>query len=226
MNGSFDMPTGARPRQLAASNLMYQFESLGHDCEFGKVQTYWGATPPGLLRWARTWAEGLIKAVDTRFDAIVDPNYLDFEISPSGEFHALNRKYHFRMHTFIQRDAVSQRELYIRFKRSIDLLTRKFQEELDGSLKIYIFKSRIDNPAAVRRISRALRRHGPNTLLWVTPARSGQVPGSVEILGDGLFKGYVDRMNVRDPSYDMWLTVCQNAYDLWTNQTAGMAVRP
>ena len=39
---------------FADAELFLQFESLGHDCEFGFVQRHFNADPHGLLRWGKT----------------------------------------------------------------------------------------------------------------------------------------------------------------------------
>jgi len=206
---------------LAPLELMYRFESVGRNCEFGKVQSHWGATPPGLLKWARIAPTGLIEAINTGFESLADPGCVDFKLSRNREFHAINHKYRFRMHTFIHEDEVEPGELLDRFRERNHLLTRKFMEELDGATKIYVYaqgNTRRNFTPVARRIARALRRYGPNTLLWVTRAAPGDITGSVKIIGQGLLKGTIDHLGLDNISYDMWLTVCQKAYDLWMNE--------
>ena len=68
------------------------------------------------------------------------------------------------------------------------------------------------------RLWSVLGSHGPNTLLWVTQAGAGRLPGSVEWQGPGLLCGYIDRLAPYEDAFnisdDCWLAICRNAYAL------------
>ena len=98
----------------------------------------------------------------------------------------------------------------------LQFLRRKFLEELESGEKIFVY--RFGGPVSEEEIvplHMALNRHGPATLLWVVPAQRGQPPGTVQVLGPRLMKGYIDRFapedNAHDLSFDGWLRVCANA---------------
>jgi len=56
---------GARPIVgLSAQELMYRFESLGDNCEFGLVQRRCGAEPLGLFRFASIGTEQVARALE------------------------------------------------------------------------------------------------------------------------------------------------------------------
>ncbi len=56
--------------------------------------------------------------------------------------------------------------------RRLQLLTRKFRPILAAGEKILVFRSRVDDDAVALRLGAALRRFGPNLLLWVAPAQN------------------------------------------------------
>src|ERR1700761_1738697 len=75
--------TGAAPTRpadlvsLSDHDVALRFESLGgtgHGCEFGLFQRHFGAEPLGLLRWADTPVDLLIKALESRFEGVGAPD--------------------------------------------------------------------------------------------------------------------------------------------------------
>lgn len=61
----------------------------------------------------------------------------------------------------------------------------------------------------------ALTRHDEATLLWVVPAETIRLAGTVEVVMPGLSKGYIDRFAPGDHAHDLcfglWLRVGANA---------------
>lgn len=51
-------------------SLVARFESLGDNCEFGFVQRRSGVEDGGLLRWAVSPPEALLKAIRSRFSGV------------------------------------------------------------------------------------------------------------------------------------------------------------
>jgi hypothetical protein len=89
--------------------------------------------------------------------------------------------------------------------------------DLASGEKIFVWQSRGSTTLEqVVPLLHAIRRRGPNTLLWVTEADERHAPGSVENLGSGLLKGYVVRFapydNATDINASSWFEVCHRAY--------------
>jgi hypothetical protein len=64
----------------------------------------------------------------------------------------------------------------------------------------------------------AIRRYGPNTLLFVTLSDAEHRAGTVEARGPGFRVGYVDRFAPGDNAHDLmlsqWVKVCRETYRL------------
>ena len=57
----------------ALPDLFLQFESMGHNCEFGLVQRHFGAEPLGLLRWNAISVEDVILGIEQQFEGVGNP---------------------------------------------------------------------------------------------------------------------------------------------------------
>jgi hypothetical protein len=51
-----------------------------------------------------------------------------------------------------------------------------------------------------QRLQGALRKYGSNTLLWVVQEDGAHERGLVEVVGDGLLRGYIDRFAAHTPA--------------------------
>ena len=59
---------------LADRDLVLRFESLGDNCELGLVQRAAGVEPLGLLRFADSSLDRLVRLLDARADGIAEPS--------------------------------------------------------------------------------------------------------------------------------------------------------
>jgi hypothetical protein len=203
------------------SQLAMQFESLGENCEFGLVQRRCDAEPLGLLRFSSTRLRDLIAGLETGFEGIGDPNDLEPRLEGSGpkEYMIYDKRFGLTYHTFVLE---GQRSLWLLKEQEstrLKFLQRKFIEELQAAEKIFVYKGlSAVNDEEVLALFTALNRYGPNVLLWVVPHDADHAPGTVEVLADGLYRGYIDRFapsdNAHDLSLQSWLHVCSNAYRL------------
>ncbi len=88
--------------------------------------------------------------------------------------------------------------------------------EFTAARRVFIWKS--DTPDVepeIRELVAALRRHGPNMLMWVRPDDANHRPGLVEYAMEGLLLGYL-KHSAADDATDIvdlegWLTLCRNA---------------
>jgi hypothetical protein len=208
------------PAQMPLDQLMMRFESLGENCEFGLAQRRCHAEPLSLLRFASTPLSALLAALKQQFDGLGEPDQLDVRVSASNEeYLVLDRRYGILYHPWLlvgqaDPDTIRQREL-----KRLPLLKRKLLEDLAEGEKIFVYRGmRPLSRALVGRLHDALRQHGPATLFWVELQDAKHPAGTVEMLGDGLLKGYIDRFapgdNAHDLSMDCWISLCRQAVSL------------
>jgi hypothetical protein len=202
---------------LPLSELMLRFESLGENCEFGLVQRRCGAEPLGLFRFASAPLPKLIAALDARFEGLSEPANLEVQLSPNGrEYLVADKRFQLLYHAWVMAGEMTAEEVHRREVRRLPLLIRKLSEDLSQAEKIFVFHGMepLSSEQAGELLAR-LRAYGANTLLWVELADAEHRPGTVELCGDGLLKGYIDRFapgeNAHDLSLDCWVTLCRNA---------------
>jgi hypothetical protein len=206
-----------RVGKLSARDLMYCFESLGDNCEFGLVQRRCGAEPLGLFRFATIQADSVARALDGGLQDILDPETT--EIRPSGgRYVAHNRHYDatFGHSGFNETDLPPERALQP-ILQGLRFLARKLREIVDTGEKIMVYRSRHgDDMAEAYRLGQALRRVGPNLLLWVAGTETARPSGAVEWIADGVLRGYIeDDSNWDTPRLDTWMSLCEQAHSLW-----------
>jgi len=219
-----------RQTGLTENELAMRFESLGESCEFGLVQRRCNAEPLGLLRFSSTFLRNLIRGLDCGFDGIGKPEDVEPRLEGEGvrEYMIHEQRYGLVYHTFIyegQRNVALIRE---QEATRLKFLRRKFIEELEIAEKIFVFKR---NEAIaedeILPLLVALRQHGNNSLLWVVPAEPDRPPGTVEVVADGLLKGYIDRFapqeNAHALSFEVWMKICVNAWLLSRLRVSGDA---
>lgn len=203
---------------LSAQELLMNFESLGENCELGFVQRHFGAEPLGLIRWAGIPLAKLIRGLEDSFAGVgtaantvmyVDPNIREYRIA--------DKSYDLTMHTFIVENKENEQILFEKICRRARYLREKLLDDLTSGEKIFVFQSDNDlSSHAVGRLHAALRHYGDNTLLVVQAKSATRRAGEVEILGDGLFAGYLDKLGYDgerwDISFDLWLAICRTAH--------------
>jgi hypothetical protein len=227
-------PTIKHQTGLTPTQLVMQFESLGENCEFGLVQRRCDAEPLGLLRFSSTFVHDLVRGLDNGFEGIGDAEDLEPRLEGMGaqkEYMISDRRYGLLYHTFVLEGQRSVWLLKEQESTRLRFLHRKFMEELRANEKIFVYKQNVQvSEEEVHALFLALNRYGPNMLLWVVQAESPAQVGSVEVLANGLLRGYVDRFappeNAHDLSLTAWLRVCLNAYQLMRLQKSVAAAAP
>src|SRR5947209_9754397 len=113
-------------------------------------------------------------------------------------------------------------EVHQREVRRLPLLIRKLVEDLSQAEKIFVFHGMEPlSEAEAEALLARLRSYGPHsqTLLWIEVADPRHLAGTVEWLGEGFLKGYIDRFapgeDAHDLSLDCWMTICRTAYRMW-----------
>jgi hypothetical protein len=217
----------AYERLTPLHELMMEFESLGDNCEFGLVQRGAGAEPLGLFRFAGINSpvdvrlERLVAALDGELAGLGSPENVSVELAGAEgrrEFMVRESAYDLLYHTFLREGEIEPEELHKRESLRLQFLKRKLLQDLKNGEKIWVWKSNLRITLdRIERLVAALRRRGPNTLLWVVEADHDHPSGSVERGGDGLLRGYVEKLAPYEAAADIsaqgWLEMCQAAYN-------------
>lgn len=206
------------PERMPARDLMLRFESLGQNCEFGLVQRRCGAEPLGLLRFASTPLSHLLAAFDGDFEGLGSPDAIDIIPSPNGtEYLISDSRYGLLYHAWVRIGEMAPEDVHRREARRLPILLRKLLQDFLESDKTFIFRGMGALPEEeIMPLAAALRRFGPNTLLYVTLADGAHRSGTVEQRIPGFLVGYIDRFAPSENAHDLllndWIRICRNAY--------------
>ena len=202
---------------MGIAEFLCEFELLVGDCEFGGVQRLLGAEPLSLLRFAGPSPGAALKGLDTEFAGIGET--LEPFIADSGinEWMIRDLTYGMAYHTHMSAATVSMANVLEAERRKVKFLRRKFLEDLQDRGKIYLCADRSNLPLeAMFPLFLALNRHGPQSMLWITPTDDTEMVGRVQLLCPGLMHGYIDRFMGRgvgtEPSMRGWLALLLNAW--------------
>jgi hypothetical protein len=213
-----DIATVMAADQISLSSLLVQFESLGQNCEFGLVQRACQAEPLGLLRFSSTPLPQLLNALDARFEGMGAPENINISISNNGrEFMVNDKRFGMVYHAWVNTGDMEPEDLQRREVRRVPFLIRKLVEDLELGEKTFVFKGMGAVPEEeVFPLTMAIRRYGPNTLLFINLADAEHKAGTVEVRAPGFLVGYVDRFAPGDNAHDFllsqWVKVCREAY--------------
>ena len=214
-----------RGADLTPTEIMFQFESLGSGCEFGLVQRHFGAEPLGMLRWGAIPALSLVRALESRFEGLGDPERIElFEFGNSKEYFFRDTHYMLEMHTFVRAAEATYDHVFAQQVRRSAFLKTKLLADLDSDpqdAKIFVYKQhtgRIPDSEALA-LNHAIRRYGDHALLCTRPAEDGHPGGTIEHRAQGLMIGYVDDLSptsdTQEIRYDSWLKLCTVAVRHW-----------
>jgi hypothetical protein len=211
--------TDAATEAGAVDGLLQVFENLGENHEFGLVQRHCGIEKPGLLRFASAPLPVLIGALQARFEGIGDPDRIEVLMNNREEYLVLDRCFGFIYHPGLRIDDVEPDTLRREQAAQLTFLRKQLIKDLADPRKIFVYRGmRRLPPLLAKRLLTACRAFGSSTLLWVDAADEEHGPGTVERLGDGLVKGYLDRFAAGaaadKPSLECWLTLCRKAHEL------------
>jgi tetratricopeptide (TPR) repeat protein len=214
--------TDSEIEEMSPSALMLSFESLGERCDFGAVQRHFGVEPLGLLRFAWAPFDSLIAALEDRFAAIGTVEDIEFG-RYRDETILRMKKYGLMFHTFIEgmhdAPAEKQQAFHEQQRRRLAFLKNKLVGDLEDPQKIFVYST--DDAASdddARRLFRALRAYGRNSLLYVRPVMDKRPEGLVEALEDGHFAGYFPGLNDfvsgNNPPLELWRRLCLQTHRL------------
>ena len=214
--------TGLTPRALAE-----QFDSLGHNCEFGMFQRQFEAEPLGLLRFAALTVDNLVLGLDDAFAELGADIEIERFALGDGRFEFLvnDNRYHLSLHTTRTTDDTTPAEIEAQYATHLPFLGRHLRGRLAEGSHLFVVQrpGQLTHSQAVPIWNR-LQSYGPNALLYVD--QDPNLPaGAVEQRGHGLYHGRLATMaphsNVGLLDQAAWLSVCANAYRLWARSGLG-----
>lgn len=201
---------------LTRDQLMTQFESLGESAELGLLQRQCGGHQSGLLSLASASLPALLAGLNGRFSGMGDPKQIDLHM-PNKKRKCLLVDKRFGFFSYPEvRDGETEEDVRAREAKALALARLRLIGTLEEAKKIFVYSSvaRLADPV-IRRLLTAVRAYGPATLLWVETGDESHRSGTVESLGQGLLKGYVDRSASREPAADQsiegWNRVCHES---------------
>jgi hypothetical protein len=120
------------------------------------------------------------------------------------EYITLDRSFGLAMHSFIQRDDANEERIFQKLRRRLAFLRDKLLEDLALAEKIFVFEGQIPRTdEELIALHAAVRRYGAAWLLCIRVADAGHAPGTVEMIGDGLMFGYLDKLGLKGTHWNI-----------------------
>jgi len=222
-----ETPLGENPEDLR--HLLLKFESIGDNCEFGIVQTRFGAETLGLLRWGTIFPGQLVEMLDNRLEGVGLPENTFAREDPTGEYVAGDNRY-FHMHTFINHHQAPAEQVHRQMCRRLSFLKEKFIEDLEAAEKIFVYKTSDEHSddQDLQAIWTAMQAYGPNRLLCIRPTEDKAQSGHVELVAPRLMHGTIEGLT---PAFDdtaklddhlaAWLVACRTAHQIASAEAEG-----
>jgi tetratricopeptide (TPR) repeat protein len=198
------------------NELVKCFESIGQNCEFGLVQRHFQAEPIDLLRWTGIDPEKLIALLEAQCAGLGDRGNLVLGRTPWNEHIIHDSKFGIGFHTFLTADIENETKFLAHQSTRIRWLRKVLLDSLATGRKTFVYKLHQEGTETqMLQVHDALRRYGPNRLLWVV-TDTDRAPGSVEQIRPGLLRGYLSRTNPNDRDewnipFDQWIAICRQA---------------
>lgn len=204
---------------VSLAEQLHGFRSLGDNCEFGFVQRYGGVEPSGLLRFAYTPMEDLIRGLRCGFADLGAPGDLHLSVSQGGAYYCHSRAYNIWANTGQAPGSAEPEALLAREYGRLAHLKRKMLDELAEGATILVRKVSDDEPEAdFARLAEAVWAHGPSTLLKVTQAGPDWRPEPVRRIGERLIAGRVRRFAPTEQAWEVdlepWMHLVDGAWAL------------
>jgi tetratricopeptide (TPR) repeat protein len=207
-------PLSDGPQQDDARSLLLSLEGLGDNCELGLLQRRFGAEPLGLFRFAAISVRNLIDGLTAGFDGVGDLDRMRIGVWHDGEF-VIHDAYGIQQRTFVYERELSKERFAAQASRRQVFLRNKLLEDLREGNKLFVYRIDAISRAEAIELHLAMRTYGRPHLLCVQKAQAEHVPGTVELVQEGLMMAYMSRFAPRleleaiEPTE--WLAVCRTA---------------
>jgi tetratricopeptide (TPR) repeat protein len=209
----------------ADRELVLNFESLGGTPSggvFGLFQRAMGAEPAGLLRWAELDATALIGALDSEFEGVGEPAFTRVFIPQATEgrcYRTLDTRFKMMADTGVDAGDIPIEQMSELVHQRTRFLRARLIDDLRASGKIFVYVA-AERPLAEQDLAAlhaSMRRYGDNTLFHICPGDTAHPRATVERRDTGLLVGYLsDAPEETAPAHAQLLTLCRQAYTLWT----------
>ena len=223
LRGSTAPPQGVETALDARmKRLLARFESIGDNCELGLVQRRCGFEPLSLFRFANVPLWAMSAALQRGLEGLDDPAALSLLWVPAIRGEGLYPYVHhigygITWHAAMHDAAEPPERVLARESRKIAFLRRSFLETLRHPEDTILVLRRREplRDEDVAPLWEAVRRFGPNRLLWLVPGEANGTAGTVMKLEPGLAKGHIEHLAPDDDLMDIsvrgWLEVCARA---------------
>jgi hypothetical protein len=169
-------------------------------------------------------SEALIEALDTDFRHYGGADDTEILVAASGRLYVRSRRYGFAYNTSDFVETTAPASIHRREVGKIAYLKRRLLEDLAEGTKILVRKG--DSDPQADALARAIRRHGPATLLQV---RDGEAAGRA-VWRNGVLEGRVRRFAPYETAYaidlESWVDLLATADGLVRGPGVARPVRP
>ena len=178
--------------------LLHGFETLAGNCDMGLAQRALGFEKISLLRFGGATVPVAIKGLETDFEGLGETLSLSVANNPMKEW-MVSDTFGLHFHSGTSSTNVAEEALRKKLKPYLGLLRRKFLDDLDEGIKIFVYADHRNH--SIRRglehilpLYLALKRRSPQAkLLWVCPAPIDPTQrGSVRMIYPDLAMGMLD----------------------------------
>lgn len=187
LSGEIERITG-RP----VDEVLTRFEMVAGKCDMGLVQRAFGLEPLSLLRFAGSNLTLAVNGLDNGFAGIGEQLTAHISKDDDKEWmisDGIGLNYHSGQYSH----NTTAEQTIERERRKIAFLLRKLNEDLAEHHKIFVHDDQAGaSLEEVLPLFLALRRRGPNRLLWLTPMRDEGTGGWVDEPVPGLYRGFLD----------------------------------
>lgn len=207
--------TGLQPDELVT-----RFETLGGSNAFADVQSRAGVEPQGLLRYASMDLQALIDQLHNRLARIGATDQLVHSVVHGDPpvYAVTDRATTFHYVTSQTVDELDPETLLVQHARRIRFLRDHLLEDIEAGERIFVYHRHADQEQLTETLmlplATALRKLGPNCLLYVTETDTSAPPGTVEMHIPWMMHGYLGPAGDEQTSQAQWLELCANALAL------------
>ena len=202
----------------ATQRLLAGFEAFGSTDLFAQVQRASGLMPAGLLGSAAVSTESLIALMERDFAGVGTLEQTRLIAGPKN-YILEDTRFGLRLATGVSPSEETASDVYTRFCRQVQVQAETLLRDLREGEKLFVHTAgAAETDQSLRRLHRAMSRHGGATLLVVQPSREADMAGKLAWLAPGLMRGWL----APETTLDAWIAMCRGAAEM--RQAAGSQV--
>ena len=191
----------------ATQRLLAGFEAFGSTDLFAQVQRASGLMPAGLLGSAAVSTESLIALMERDFAGVGTLEQTRLIAGPK-DYILEDTRFGLRLATGVSPSEETAPDVYTRFCRQVQVQAETLLRDLREGEKLFVHTAgAAETDQSLRRLHRAMSRHGGATLLVVQPSREADMAGKLAWLAPGLMRGWL----APQTTLQAWVTLCRDA---------------